>query len=145
MLYKFRSMRSGAEKKGLITVGNKDNRTTQVGRFIRKYKLDELPQLINILRNEMSVVGPRPEVEKYVKLYNQKQRKVLSVKPGLTDLASLAYINENEILGQSENPEKTYVEEIMPAKLKLNLKYIEQQNFWVDLKVILMTLKKIVV
>lgn len=144
MLFKFRSMRSGSDKKGLITVGNKDNRTTPVGRFIRKYKLDELPQLINILRNEMSVVGPRPEVEKYVKLYNSEQRKVLSVKPGLTDLASLAYINENEILAQSENPEKTYVEEIMPAKLKLNLEYIEKQNFWFDLKVIAKTLKKIV-
>ncbi|MEX2380127.1 MAG: sugar transferase [Vicingaceae bacterium] len=144
MLYKFRSMRSGSDKKSLITVGNNDNRTTPVGRFIRKYKLDELPQLINILRNEMSVVGPRPEVEKYVKLYNPEQRKVLSVKPGLTDLASLAYINENEILGQAENPEKTYVEEIMPAKLKLNLEYIEKQSFWFDLKVIAMTLKKIV-
>lgn len=144
MLYKFRSMRSGADKKGLITVGSKDNRTTPVGRFLRKYKLDELPQLINILRNEMSVVGPRPEVEKYVKLYNSDQRKVLSVKPGLTDLASLAYINENEILGLSENPEKTYVEEIMPAKLKLNIEYIEEQSFWFDLKLIAKTLKKIV-
>lgn len=143
MLYKFRSMRRGSDQKSLITVGN-DNRTTAVGRFIRKYKLDELPQLINILRNEMSVVGPRPEVEKYVKLYNSEQRKVLTVKPGLTDLASLAYINENEILGPSENPEKTYVEEIMPAKLKLNLEYIEKQSFCFDLKVIAKTLKKIV-
>jgi lipopolysaccharide/colanic/teichoic acid biosynthesis glycosyltransferase len=143
MLYKFRSMRSGSDKKGLITVG-KDNRTTKVGRFIRQYKLDELPQLINILKNEMSVVGPRPEVEKYVKLYSKEQRKVLAVKPGLTDLASLAYIHENEILGQSDHPEKTYVDEIMPVKLKLNLEYIEKQSFWFDLKVIILTLKKIV-
>lgn len=143
MLYKFRSMRTGSDKNGLITVGN-DNRTTKVGRFIRQYKLDELPQLINILKNEMSVVGPRPEVEKYVKLYTKEQLKVLAVKPGLTDLASLAYINENEILGQSAHPEKTYVNEIMPVKLKLNLEYIEKQSFWFDLKVILMTLKKIV-
>lgn len=144
MLYKFRSMRSGADRKGLITVGSNDNRTTKVGRFIRKYKLDELPQLINILKNEMSVVGPRPEVEKYVQLYTAEQRKVLSVKPGLTDLASLAYINENEILGQAKDPEKTYVEQIMPAKLRLNLEYIEKQSFWFDLKIIAKTLMRIV-
>lgn len=144
MLYKFRSMRSGADRKGLITVGSNDDRTTKVGRFIRKYKLDELPQLINILKNEMSVVGPRPEVEKYVQLYTAEQRKVLSVKPGLTDLASLAYINENEILGRAKDPEKTYVEQIMPAKLRLNLEYIEKQSFWFDLKIIAKTLMRIV-
>jgi len=144
MLYKFRSMRSGADRKGLITVGSNDDRTTKVGRFIRKYKLDELPQLINILKNEMSVVGPRPEVEKYVQLYTAEQRKVLNVKPGLTDLASLAYINENEILGQAKDPEKTYVEQIMPAKLRLNLEYIEKQSFWFDLQIIAKTLMRIV-
>jgi len=144
MLYKFRSMRTGSDRKGLITVGLNDDRTTKVGRFIRKYKLDELPQLINILKNEMSVVGPRPEVEKYVQLYTAEQRKVLSVKPGLTDLASLAYINENEILGRAKDPEKTYVEQIMPAKLRLNLEYIEKQSFWFDLKIIAKTLMRIV-
>ena len=144
MLYKFRSMRTGADKKGLLTVGTNDDRTTKVGRFIRKYKLDELPQLINILKNEMSIVGPRPEVEKYVNLYTAKQRKVLEVKPGLTDLASLAYLNENEILGKAIDPEKTYIEQIMPAKLKLNMEYIEKQSFWFDLKIIFLTLKKIV-
>ena len=144
MLYKFRSMRTGADRKGLITVGLNDDRTTKVGRFIRKYKLDELPQLINILKNEMSVVGPRPEVEKYVQLYTAEQRKVLSVKPGLTDLASLAYINENEILGRAKDPEKTYVEQIMPAKLRLNLEYIEKQSFWFDLQIIAKTLMRIV-
>lgn len=143
MLYKFRSMRTGADRKGLITVGSNDDRTTKVGRFIRKYKLDELPQLINILKNEMSVVGPRPEVEKYVRLYTAEQRKVLSVKPGLTDLASLAYINENEILGKAAHPEKTYVEQIMPAKLRLNLEYIEKQSFWFDLKIIAKTVLRI--
>lgn len=144
MLYKFRSMRTGADRKGLITVGSNDDRTTKVGRFIRKYKLDELPQLINILKNEMSVVGPRPEVEKYVQLYTAEQRKVLSVKPGLTDLASLAYINENEILGRAKDPEKTYVEQIMPAKLRLNLEYIEERSFWFDLQIIAKTLMRIV-
>lgn len=144
MLYKFRSMRTGADRKGLITVGTKDDRTTKVGRFIRKYKLDELPQLINILKNEMSVVGPRPEVEKYVQLYTAEQQKVLNVKPGLTDLASLAYINENEILGQAKDPERTYVEQIMPAKLKLNLEYIEKRSFWFDLQIIAKTLMRIV-
>lgn len=143
MLYKFRSMRTGADRKGLITVGSNDDRTTKVGRFIRKYKLDELPQLINILKNEMSVVGPRPEVEKYVRLYTAEQRKVLSAKPGLTDLASLAYINENEILGKAAHPEKTYVEQIMPAKLRLNLEYIEKQSFWFDLKIIAKTVLRI--
>lgn len=143
MLYKFRSMRTGADRKGLITVGSNDDRTTKVGRFIRKYKLDELPQLINILKNDMSVVGPRPEVEKYVRLYTAEQRKVLSAKPGLTDLASLAYINENEILGKAAHPEKTYVEQIMPAKLRLNLEYIEKQSFWFDLKIIAKTVLRI--
>src|SRR5690554_6510079 len=144
MLYKFRSMRTGSDRKGLITVGSNDDRTTKVGRFIRKYKLDELPQLVNILKNEMSVVGPRPEVEKYVQLYTAEQRKVLKVKPGLTDLASLAYINENEILGRAKDPEKTYVEQIMPAKLRLNLEYIEKQSFWFDLQIIAKTLMRIV-
>ena len=144
LLYKFRSMRTGSEKKGLITVGASDNRTTSVGRFIRKYKLDELPQLINIIKNDMSVVGPRPEVNKYVKLYSKEQLRVLEAKPGLTDLASLAYINENEVLGKAEDPEKTYIEEIMPAKLKLNLEYIEKQNIAFDLKIIFRTIVSIV-
>jgi|SRR5690554_2366019 len=142
-LYKFRSMYTGSDKKGLITIGEKDDRTTAVGRFLRKYKLDELPQLINILRNEMSVVGPRPEVQKYVTLYTKAQQKVLSVKPGLTDLASLAYLNENEILGKAKDPNKVYIEEIMPKKLDLNLEYIEKQNFWFDLKIIFKTIGKI--
>lgn len=143
LLFKFRSMHVNAEQKGLITVGNKDVRTTKVGRFLRKYKLDELPQLFNIILNEMSVVGPRPEVKEYVELYSVEQKKVLSVKPGLTDLASLAYINENEILGKAENPEKTYLKEIMPQKLDLNLEYIQNKSFGLDLKIIFKTIGKI--
>ncbi len=138
-LLKFRTMRPDSEKKGQITVGGRDPRITKIGYFLRKFKLDEFPQLLNILKGDMSIVGPRPEVKKYVDLYNEKQLKVLSVRPGLTDFASLEYIDENELLGKSEDPEKTYIEEIMPAKLKLNQKYIEQQSFLLDLKLIFKT------
>jgi len=143
-LYKFRSMRPLSEQKGLLTVGDKDNRITRVGYFIRKYKLDELPQLINILKGDMSIVGPRPEVEKYVNLYTPDQRKVLTVRPGLTDYASLEYFKESELLAKSENPENTYIQDIMPEKLRLNLKYIEEHNLLIDLKIIGKTIKKIV-
>jgi lipopolysaccharide/colanic/teichoic acid biosynthesis glycosyltransferase len=143
-LYKFRSMVSNAEKSGQLTVGTNDRRITRVGGFIRKYKLDEFPQLINIIKGDMSIVGPRPEVRKYVDLYNEEQLKVLSVRPGLTDYASLEYINENEILGKASDPEKVYIEEIMPAKLQLNLRYIQEQGLKTDLKIIFRTLGKIV-
>jgi lipopolysaccharide/colanic/teichoic acid biosynthesis glycosyltransferase len=143
-LNKFRTMITDAEKKGQLTVGMRDIRITKVGYFLRKYKLDEFPQLINVLNGEMSIVGPRPEVRKYVDLYNEKQKRVLEALPGLTDPASLAYINENEILGKAENPEKTYTEEVMPAKLELNLQYIDKQNLKTDIDLILQTLKKIV-
>ncbi len=142
-LYKFRTMYTDAESKGQITVGGRDPRITKVGYWLRKFKIDEFPQLINVLSGDMSIVGPRPEVPKYVALYTTEQRKVLSVKPGLTDFASLEYINENEILGQSDNPEETYIKEIMPAKLNLNLKYIEQQSFLLDLKLIGKTVGKL--
>ena len=142
-LYKFRTMRPNSDKGSLITIGGRDQRITKEGYFLRKYKLDELPQLINILKGEMSVVGPRPEVKKYVDLYTETQRKVLDVKPGLTDWASISYIDENEILGKSSNPEKTYIEEIMPAKLALNLKYIEDISLLTDLKIIFLTFFKI--
>lgn len=144
-LYKFRSMYSGADKKGLLTVGGKDSRITRSGYFIRKYKLDELAQLINVLKGDMSLVGPRPEVKKYVDLYNDEQKKVLNVKPGITDYASIEYYNENEVLEKSLNPEKTYIEEIMPHKLSLNLKYIEEQSLLTDFKIILKTIKKIII
>jgi len=142
-LFKFRTMKVNAEKRGQLTVGERDNRITNVGYFLRKYKLDELPQLFNVLLNQMSIVGPRPEVQRYVSLYNEEQMKVLEVKPGLTDLASLEYIDENRILGQAEDPEKTYIEEIMPKKLSLNLEYIEKQSFLFDLKIIFSTIGKI--
>ena len=144
-LYKFRSMRVGADKKGLITVGGKDNRITQVGYFIRKYKLDELPQLLNVLKGDMSLVGPRPEVRKYVDLYTEEQRKVLSVRPGITDYASIEYVDENEILGKAEDPDRTYIEVIMPDKIKYNMKYINNCSVYEYLKVIFLTFKSIVV
>lgn len=127
-LYKFRSMRTGSDKKGLITVGGHDSRITRMGYFIRKYKIDELPQLWNVLKGDMSLVGPRPEVKKYVDLYTEEQRRVLSVRPGITDYASIEYVDENEILGKAEDPDRVYVEEIMPAKIKLNMRYIENRN-----------------
>jgi lipopolysaccharide/colanic/teichoic acid biosynthesis glycosyltransferase len=142
-LLKFRSMRKNAESKGQLTVGMKDNRITRSGYFIRKYKIDELPQLVNVFLGEMSVVGPRPEVPKYVLLYNEEQQNVLSIKPGITDFASIEYVRENELLSQSSNPEKTYIEEIMPAKLALNLKYVREQSFLTDMKIILQTIKAI--
>ena len=142
-LLKFRSMKKNAESKGQLTVGMKDNRITRSGYFIRKYKIDELPQLINVFLGEMSVVGPRPEVPKYVLLYNEEQQNVLSIKPGITDFASIEYVRENELLSASSDPEKTYIEEIMPAKLELNLKYLREQSFLTDMKIILQTIKAI--
>lgn len=142
-LLKFRSMRKNAESKGQLTVGMKDNRITRSGYFIRKYKIDELPQLVNVFLGEMSVVGPRPEVPKYVLLYNEEQQNVLSIKPGITDFASIEYVRENELLSASSDPEKTYIEEIMPAKLALNLKYLREQSFLTDMKIILQTIKAI--
>ena len=143
-LFKFRSMVVDADKKGLITVGGRDPRITRSGYFIRKHKLDELPQLINVLVGDMSLVGPRPEVRKYVDLYTDEQQKVLSVKPGITDYASIEYMDENEVLGKSSDPEKTYIEEIMPEKIKYNMKYIQNKNVSEYFKIIFLTLLKIV-
>lgn len=142
-LLKFRSMKAGSDKAGQITVGNNDSRITEVGRVLRTLKLDEIPQLINVIKGDMSIVGPRPEVPKYVNLYTKAQLKVLTVRPGLTDLASIEYINENEILGNSENPEEEYVNEIMPKKLALNLQYIDNQSFFGDVWLIFKTFGKI--
>ncbi len=142
ILFKFRSMRTNADKQGLLTVG-RDERITGMGYFLRKYKLDELPQLFNVLFGNMSLVGPRPEVRKYIDLYNEEQKKVLLVKPGITDYASLDYINENELLSKSQNPEETYIKEIMPAKLELNMKYIKEAGFGTDLKIIFRTIGRI--
>lgn len=143
-VYKFRSMRTGADKQGLITVGGRDPRITRIGFFIRKYKLDELPQLFNVLLGDMSLVGPRPEVRKYVDLYTEEQKKVLSVRPGITDYASIEYVDENVILGASDNPDMTYIEEIMPDKIKYNMKYINNQSVVEYFKVIFLTFKSIV-
>jgi len=140
---KFRSMKQDSESKGLLTVGGKDPRITKTGYFIRKYKLDEFPQLINVLKGEMSFVGPRPEVRKYVLLYDEVQKKVLDVKPGITDVASIKYRNENELLEGSDDPESFYIKEIMPVKLKMNLEYINDRSFFKDIKVILNTLKTV--
>lgn len=142
-LYKFRTMRPDSEKSGQITVGGRDPRITKIGYFLRKFKLDEFPQLLNVIGGSMSIVGPRPEVRKYVSLYNDEQLHVLDVQPGLTDFASIEYIDENELLGKSHDPEKTYIEEIMPAKLQLNLKYIEQKSLGTDIKLIFKTIGKI--
>jgi lipopolysaccharide/colanic/teichoic acid biosynthesis glycosyltransferase len=142
-LLKFRTMYMKSDEQGLLTVGEEDKRITRAGRFLRKYKLDEFPQLWNILIGQMSFIGPRPEVRKYVDLYTPGQMKVLDVRPGLTDYASMAYIDENRLLGESEDPEKTYIEIIMPAKLALNQKYIEEQSLGNDIKILLKTVKNI--
>ena len=142
-LFKFRSMRPDSDKKGLLTVGSRDNRITKTGYYIRKYKVDELPQLINVLIGDMSLVGPRPEVKKYTDLYNAEQKKVLSVQPGITDWASLEYFEESDLLSKSSDPEKTYIDEVMPAKLKINQKYIEHHSLGEDIKIILLTIKRI--
>jgi lipopolysaccharide/colanic/teichoic acid biosynthesis glycosyltransferase len=142
-LIKFRTMYVDSDKKGLLTTSNTDSRITRAGRFLRKYKLDELPQLINILKADMSFIRPRPEVRKYVDMYTDKQKEVLRVRPGLTDYASLEYINENEILAESDDPEKTYIEEIMPAKLELNLKYIKEQSLYTDASIFFKTIAEI--
>lgn len=143
-IYKFRTMIVNAEKMGIITIGERDPRITNSGYFLRKYKLDELPQLINVLKGEMSFVGPRPEVRKYVEMYNQEQLKILTVKPGITDYASIEYINEDEILGKSLDPERTYIEEIMPQKIKYNMKYINNKTVIEYFKIIFLTIIKII-
>lgn len=143
-IYKFRSMRTDADKHGLITVGGRDPRITRIGYYIRKYKIDELPQLWNVLVGDMSLVGPRPEVQKYVDLYTEEQRKVLSVRPGITDYASIEYVDENILLAKSDDPDKTYIEVVMPAKIKLNMKYINNKSLKEYFKIIFLTLAKIV-
>lgn len=142
-LIKFRSMNVNADKHGLITVGGHDNRITRVGYYIRKYKIDELPQLINVVKGDMSIVGPRPEVKKYTDLYTEEQRKILDIRPGITDYASIKYVDENEILGTSDNPERIYIEHIMPDKIKLNMIYISQNGIKEYFKIIFLTLTNI--
>lgn len=144
-IYKFRTMIEDAEAKGMqLTVGD-DSRITNVGAFLRKTKIDELPQLINVLKGEMSFVGPRPEVPKYVELYTEDQRRVLMVRPGITDLASIEYRNESDLLVNTDNPEKIYVEEIMPKKLDLNMRYIERISFVTDIGIIFRTISVVLI
>ena len=143
-VFKFRTMKVDSEKLGTLTVGMKDNRITAVGVFLRKLKLDEFPQFLNVLVGQMSIVGPRPEVKEYVDLYSEEQRKVLDVKPGITDYASLEYFKENELLGKSNNPRQTYIDEIMPAKLELNKKYLTNPTIIEDIKIMWKTFLKMV-
>jgi len=142
-LYKFRSMFTDADKKGLLTIGGHDSRITRSGLFLRKYKLDELPQLINVLIGNMSLVGPRPEVRRYVDLYNTEQMSILDVKPGITDWASIIYVDENEILGKADDPDRTYIEQIMPNKIRYNMIYIRHQTVSEYFKIIFATFGKI--
>jgi len=138
-LVKFRTMKTDADKFMAITVGQRDARIAKAGYFLRRYKLDELPQLFNVIKGQMSLVGPRPELEKFVKLYNHEQRKVISIKPGITDYASIQFRNENQLLEGKSDPIDFYIREIMPVKLKLNLEYVRDQSFWIDLKIIFKT------
>lgn len=142
-IFKFRSMRVNADKAGLITVGDRDPRVTRAGYYIRKYKIDELPQLLNVLIGDMSLVGPRPEVRRYVDLYTEEQRRVLSVRPGITDYASIEYVDENRLLAASDDPDKTYIDEIMPAKIALNMRYINHPTLGEYLRILFLTIKAI--
>ena len=144
-LYKFRTMRTGSESEGLLTIGEHDNRITRIGYFLRKTKIDELPQLMNVLKGDMSLVGPRPEVRKYVDMYTEEQRKVLSVRPGITDYASIEYVNENELLSKADDPDRVYIEEIMPNKIKLNMKYLEHYTISEYFRIIFLTFKSLMV
>lgn len=141
-IFKYRTMRVGSDKYSQITVG-KDNRITKVGAFLRKYKLDEIPQLINVLIGDMSLVGPRPEVPKYVALYTDEQKEILKVRAGITDYASIEFSDENDLLASEEEPEKAYIEKIMPKKIELNKKYLSEISILTDIKIILLTIKKI--
>lgn len=138
-IFKFRSMKQGADKGSLVTIGKRDPRVTNSGYFIRRLKLDELPQLINVLTGDMSLVGPRPEVRHYVDYWTPEQMHVLDVRPGITDPASIRFRNESELMAQVEDPEKYYIEVIMQEKIKLYLEYVEKQGFWYDLGLILKT------
>lgn len=144
-LLKFRTMYINSDQLGLLTVGDHDKRITKIGYWLRKHKIDELPQLLNVLKGDMSFVGPRPEVVKYVELYDLQQVKVLSVKPGITDWASIEFSEENELLAKSADPESFYINEIIPSKIIQNLKYINKHDIWVDLTIIFLTLKKIMI
>ena len=141
-IFKYRTMRVGSDKYSQITVG-KDDRITKIGSFLRKYKLDEIPQLINVLIGDMSLVGPRPEVPKYVAFYTDEQKEILKVRAGITDYASIEFSNENDLLALEEDPEKAYIEKVMPKKIELNKKYLSEISILTDIRIILLTIKKI--
>lgn len=141
-IFKYRTMKVGSDKYSQITIGE-DSRITKVGSFLRRYKLDEIPQLINVLIGDMSLVGPRPEVPKYVALYTDEQKEILKARAGITDYASIEFSNENDLLASEENPEKAYIEKIMPKKIELNKKYLSEISILTDIKIILLTIKKI--
>lgn len=143
-IFKFRSMRPDSDKGRLITVGGHDPRVTRSGYYIRKYKLDELPQLINVFIGDMSLVGPRPEVRRYVDMYSPEQMRVLEVRPGITSLASIRYRNENEILAASDDPDRTYVEKVMPDKLAIDLEYVADASLINDIRLIFSTFREII-
>ena len=141
-ILKYRTMRVGSDKYSQITVG-KDDRITKIGSFLRKYKLDEIPQLINVLIGDMSLVGPRPEVPKYVALYTDEQKEILKVRAGITDYASIEFSDENDLLASEKNPEEAYIEKVMPKKIELNKKYLSEISVLTDIRIILLTIKKI--
>ena len=143
-ILKFRSMRVGADKGSLVTIGGRDPRITRSGYFIRKYKLDEFPQLINVFKGEMSLVGPRPEVRHYVDYWTAEHMHVLDVRPGITDPASIKFRNENELMEKAENPEDYYINVIMQEKIRLYLEYVENASFWYDIRLVFQTIKVII-
>jgi lipopolysaccharide/colanic/teichoic acid biosynthesis glycosyltransferase len=143
-IYKFRTMVVNAEKLGGPSTADDDPRITKIGKYLRKFKLDELPQLINVLKGEMSIVGPRPEVQHYVDMFTEKEKEILNVRPGITDWASLWDSDEGTLLAGSEDPEKVYMEEIRPTKLKLQLKYVKDSSFLTDIKIIFLTLYAVI-
>lgn len=143
-IYKFRTMRVKSEKDGLLTLGNNDSRVTKVGYFLRRYKIDEFPQLINIIKGDMSFVGPRPELRYYVNFYKEEDMQIFKVRPGITGLASLKYRNEVELLKSAKDPEKFFIETIIPDKLSFNKAYIKKQSFLFDLKLIGLTIIKVI-
>lgn len=143
-IFKFRTMYLESDKKGLLTIGEKDPRVTKIGCYLRKFKLDELPQLINVFLGDMSFVGPRPEVRFYVDFYTEKQKKILNVKPGITDLASIEFRNENELLNKQSNPKQYYIDEILPKKIEINLNYLKSRSLIYDYLIIFKTFKSII-
>ena len=144
LIYKLRTMIQNAHTQGPLVTAGRDSRVTRVGGVLRRTKIDELPQLLNVLKGEMSFVGPRPEVRKYAEMFRQDYEEILRIKPGITDLASLKYRHETEVLGRSSNPEEQYVTEILPDKIKLAKEYLMMSSFWVDMRVITKTIFKMV-